>query len=101
MLVQFKALGITPAYLKDLASLGYDGLSNEDIVQMKVANIDKAYITEMKEAGYPNLTASQIAQFKLFKIDQRFIEKATNFNDGKKPSPDKLIQMKATMESPR
>jgi hypothetical protein len=122
-LIQFKAMGITPEYVKGIKASGVDEISQDDIVQLKAQNvtpdyirevrdmgfrekisastivklkifkINKEYVDQIKSAGYSDLPADKLVEFSIFKIDKAFIEKATQFV-GSKPTVEKLIQLR-------
>jgi len=96
-IVELKAQNITPAYIESCKKMGFKDLSMDNIIQMKIFNIDKAYVDQIKAAGYPDITLEEAIQFKIFKIDEEFIMKTTDYL-GKKPTPEKLVQLKVAGE---
>jgi hypothetical protein len=93
-IVELKAQNITPAYIESCKKMGFRDLSVDNIVQLRIFNIDKAYVDQIKAEGYPEITLEEIVQFKIFNIDKNFIKKTTEYL-GKKPTPQKLVEMKA------
>jgi hypothetical protein len=93
-IVELKAQNITPAYIESCKKMGFKDLSIDDIVQLKIFNIDKAYIDQIRAEGYPDITFENVVQFKIFNIDKDFIKKTTDYL-GSKPTPEKLVEMKA------
>lgn len=93
-IVELKAQNITPDYIESCKKMGFSDISIDNVVQLKIFNIDKAYVDQIKAEGYPDITLEEVVQFKIFNIDKAFIKKTTDYL-GKKPSPQKLVQMKA------
>jgi hypothetical protein len=92
--VELKAQNITPDYIELCKKMGFKDLSIDNIVQLKIFNIDKSYIDQIKAEGYPDITLEEAVQFKIFEIDKAFIKKTTDYL-GRKPTPEKLVEMKA------
>jgi hypothetical protein len=97
-IVELKAQNITPAFIESCKKMGFNDLSIDYIVQLRIFNIDKAYVDQIRAEGYPDITLDEIVQFKIFNIDKDFIKKTTDYL-GRKPTPGKLVEMKAVGEN--
>lgn len=51
---------ITPALVREYASLGYANLALRDLVELRVGNVDGTYIRAMSELGFDHLPAHQL-----------------------------------------
>jgi len=67
-LLTFRALGITSAYVADLASVGFSHLETRQYVTFKALKIDGAYVKYLQAHGFRNLTAREVISLKAQQI---------------------------------
>lgn len=100
--VAFKIFDVTPAYVREMASLGFDHLSAEkltetrihgatpeyiremraagndlsldDYIQSRIFNITPEFAAEMGRAGYPDVDRDMLVQFRIHGVTPQFIE---------------------------
>jgi hypothetical protein len=53
---------ITPALLREYATLGFPSLTIREAVQMRVGSIDANFVHSLRELGYANLSAREISE---------------------------------------
>jgi bla regulator protein blaR1 len=52
--------GVTAEYVRRLAELGYDGLSDAKLVALRTSGVSPSYVAALKEAGYEALSVSRL-----------------------------------------
>jgi hypothetical protein len=50
--VQMKAVGVTPDYVRELASAGFGNLESDDLIEARAVGVSAGYIRQMRAAGY-------------------------------------------------
>jgi hypothetical protein len=98
-IVEMKAVGVSPEYLRDLASSGYRGLDTDEIVQARALHIDGAYIRGMSDAGYRHLTIDQLVELKAVGVTPADVVRLRRSGHGL-PSVDDIVEMKAVGVEP-
>lgn len=93
-IVGLAALGVTPAYVGDLARSGHRNLSADDIQEARALGIDGAYIRGMAAAGYSGLSMDDLGQLKVAGITPKEAARYRQAGRGL-PSVDALISAKA------
>jgi hypothetical protein len=66
--VTFTALHITPAYVRELASMGYEHLSAHELTELKALHVDAEYIRRVQSHGYKHPTIQQLVELKALRI---------------------------------
>ncbi len=99
-IVEFAALGINPAYLRDLASLGFSHLDADDLVEAKAVGVTGSYARAMSSAGYGRLSLDRLVELKAVGVVAEDVARYRGAA-GKMPSLDKLVEMKALGVTPQ
>ncbi len=93
-LITFRALDITPDWVKELRDAGVSGLSGDQIVPLKALKVDERYLRDLASVGYAHLWAHELVTLKAMKIDSAYV-KYLNAHGFKNIPVEKLIEMKA------
>ena len=64
---------VTPAVIREYASLGYPNLSLREVVDLRVGNVDAAYITAMRDLGFDHMTARQLADLAVQDVTPKYV----------------------------
>lgn len=67
-LTAFKALGVTPAYVGALTRSGFGRLAPDAIVQLKALGVTPDYLGQLRAAGYAPFRADEVVQMKALGI---------------------------------
>ncbi|HSB08532.1 MAG TPA: hypothetical protein VLM38_03395 [Blastocatellia bacterium] len=80
-------------YLSAMKSMGYDNLSNEQLLRLALRDVTRAFVTEMRAAGYNTATVDQLIRMRNHNITASFVReiKAAGY-DGL--SVDQLVRMR-------
>jgi beta-lactamase regulating signal transducer with metallopeptidase domain len=79
--------GITPAYAKEMANLGFGRPSVGDLLQMKKQEITAQYLTTMRAAGLEPRSIDELVSYRLFNITPEFIAGMKAAGYGVVPAP--------------
>jgi hypothetical protein len=74
-----RAVGVSAAYVAELASAGVRNPSLGDLTAMRALGISAASIKRLRDAGYTGLTPSRIIELRAVRIKE--------FANGKSPPP--------------
>lgn len=90
--VQLKVVGVTPDYVRDLASAGFANLDADELVEARAVKVSPAYIREMRSAGF-NVDLETYAEMRAVGVTAAF---ANEFRKRglKIKDADQLIEMK-------
>jgi len=119
--VAFRIFGVDPAYVRDMASVGFDHLSADKLVETKIHGATPEYIRAQRAAGqdltlnqyiesrifritpefaqqratagYPDLSREQLLQMRIFHITPEFIRRAQKAAHGP-VSVNRLVEMR-------
>ncbi len=92
-LIQFAVHRVTPEFIRAMEALGYRGLSAQRLVQFRVHRVTSEFITALAELGYDDLSPSELVQFRVHGISPGFIrELAERGFDDL--APDELVRIK-------
>jgi beta-lactamase regulating signal transducer with metallopeptidase domain len=92
-IVEMKALGVTPAFVQELARLGYRNVKAHDITEAYAVGVREDYIRALAAAGYNRLSLAQITQLKTVGVTPADLEQYRRAAHGYL-DPDKLVQLK-------
>jgi len=67
-LTAFKALGVTPAYVDGLSRAGFGRIAPDAVVQMKALGVTPDYLAQLRGAGYAPLKGDEVVQMKAMGI---------------------------------
>ena len=81
-----------PAYVSDMARLGYRGLTTEDVWRFATFDITRDYATRFKSAGY-TLDADELIKTRIHGATPAFVEQVKQEGLGQPPIDD-LIKMR-------
>lgn len=76
--VEFRIFKVTPAYVRDMAAVGFRNLSADKLVETRIHGVTPEYIREMRAAG-EDLPLDDYIQARIFQVTPEFadeIEKA-------------------------
>ncbi|HXH52704.1 MAG TPA: M56 family metallopeptidase [Sphingomicrobium sp.] len=93
-IVAFAALGVSPAYLRELASAGYSRITADDLTAAKAIGVSGAYARSIAASGYGLLPVDRLIELKAVGVTASDIERYRRAL-GRLPSVDKLVAMKA------
>ena len=119
--VSFRIFGVDPAYVRDMASVGFDHLTADKLVETRIHGATPEYIREMRRsgedlpldkyiesrifqvtpefaaemgrAGYPNLGRDMLVQFKIQGVTPDFIAELKALGYTRIPAA-KLVEMR-------
>ncbi|MGZ4807946.1 MAG: hypothetical protein ACXV7D_01335 [Thermoanaerobaculia bacterium] len=64
---------ITPARVKEYASLGYPNLTLREIVDLRVGNVDATYIQSMRDLGFEKMSARKLADMAIQGVSPKYV----------------------------
>ena len=71
-LIAAAALGVTPAYVRDLRSEALVLASVEDAIACKALGVDGAYVRGLADAGYRKLAAEEVVGMKAMDVSPEY-----------------------------
>jgi hypothetical protein len=71
MYQQFRIFGVDPAYVRELAEVGFQDLSAEKLVETRIHGATPEYIREMRAAGN-DLSLNDYIQSRIFQVSPEF-----------------------------
>jgi hypothetical protein len=74
-LTSLRALGVTPAYIEELARAGQTQLDAKSVIELRALGVKGDYIRGMAAAGYPNLSPGMLAQMKALGITPALVRR--------------------------
>lgn len=92
-LVAFGALKITPEYIGSFSRAGYGDLDGEDLLQLKALEITPAYIAGFERVGYGRLPVEALLKLKALGVTPDFARSMAT--KGELPNLDRLVMLKA------
>jgi beta-lactamase regulating signal transducer with metallopeptidase domain len=69
-LIGMRAVGVTGAYIRELAEVGLTGLSARRMTDLRAHRIDAAYVRELRAAGFADLNADQLIRLRASGVDR-------------------------------
>jgi beta-lactamase regulating signal transducer with metallopeptidase domain len=72
-LIRLKQANVTAEYVRNLAALGYTNLPVRELASMGIHNVTPAYIQAIRAAGYTNLSAKEMTTFRIHDITPAYI----------------------------
>jgi hypothetical protein len=69
-----RAVGVTPEYIRSLASVGYSRLSADGLQELRALNVTAKYIQKLKSRGY-SLPIDKIVEMKAIGLEPDEIQK--------------------------
>jgi hypothetical protein len=121
MYEQFRIFGVDTAYVRDMASVGFQNLSAQKLVETRIHGATPEYIrrmraagddlpldeyiqsrifqvtpefaAEMKKAGYPDLDRDILTQFRIHGVNAAFVRELAEAGYTRVPA-QKLVEMK-------
>jgi hypothetical protein len=87
----FLMLDVTTAWVKEMKGLGVTELSTGKLMSLKALHVDPAYVRTMSAAGYPELRAGKLTEMKAVGVTPEKVQEAKSL--GFKPTEQELIQM--------
>jgi hypothetical protein len=76
---------VTPALIKEYASLGYPGLTLREVVDLRVGNVDAGYINAMRALGFDHMSAGQLADLAIQNVTPRYVREMRAIYPSLKP----------------
>jgi serine/threonine protein kinase len=64
--------GVSPAFIKDLQSLGYSQLSLEDVIKARMHGVDSNFIRELQSSGHKGLSLDELIKARQHGVDADF-----------------------------
>jgi len=84
---------VTPEYVREFQSLGYKGLSIENLVELRIGGVTPERIREYRALGYTNLAADKLSEAGIHGATPEFIRKVADAGYRDVPI-DTLIEMR-------
>jgi Zn-dependent protease with chaperone function len=73
-LAAMKESGLSHAYIKEMAASGYDKLSADALINFRWLGINPVFIKDMSKLGYSDLSANTLIDFRLYGITAPYIK---------------------------
>ncbi|MEO7750408.1 MAG: M56 family metallopeptidase, partial [Sphingomicrobium sp.] len=89
-----KAVGVTPAYIRELSAAGFSRLDKDDLVEAAALNLRADYVRGLASVGYGNLTLEQYSELKAVGVTPEYVRSLQRSGFGS-PRVDKVIEMRA------
>jgi beta-lactamase regulating signal transducer with metallopeptidase domain len=70
-LVALRIHGVTPRFVRELGSLGYRNLSVDELTTMRIHGVTPAYIREISGGGYQGLSVDQLVNMRIHGVRLR------------------------------
>lgn len=96
MLIKLRAYGITPEYISDIRSAGYD-YSAEDLVRLKSYGVRADFLRDVTKAGY-KLSAEEAVKLHSYGVNAEYVRGVSE--PGRLLSVDDLVKLKTYGVSP-
>jgi hypothetical protein len=71
--IKFRIFNVTPDYIREMRSLGYDDLSASKLVETKIHKVTPDYIRKMRAAGW-NLSLNKYVENRIHGVTPEFAE---------------------------
>jgi len=97
-LVETRIHGATPDYIREQRAAGAD-LSLDQYIESRIFQITPEFRAEMKNAGYPNLDRDVLLQFRIHGVTPEYIEELRKLGYAHIPA-QKLVEMRIHDVSP-
>lgn len=78
--------GITPALVKEYASLGYPYLRLRELVDLRVGNVDGDYIKALRDLGFDRMSARQLVDMAIQGVTPKYVREMRAVLPSLKPS---------------
>ena len=73
-LVSFKALGVTPEYIRSFEAMGYKHIDADEITGLKAQDISPEYIKSFESAGFKNVSLEDVVGAKATGVTPEYIK---------------------------
>lgn len=93
-ILAFAALGVEPAYIRELAAAGYRDLDPDDIAGARAVGVDAAYVRAMAAAGYRGVPLDELIGMKAVGVTPAEVARYRRAGRGL-PSVDQMTAIKA------
>jgi hypothetical protein len=91
-LIETRIHGATPDYIRKEQATGYK-LSLDDHIQSRIFNLSPAFAAELGRAGYPDLDRDMLMQFRIHGVTPQFIAELGDLGYSRVPA-QKLVEMR-------
>ncbi|QNM83205.1 M56 family metallopeptidase [Sphingomonas sabuli] len=98
-IVSLKAVGVSPAFIQELARLGYRAVDADDIAGAYAVGVREDYVRDLAAAGYGRLTMDQLTELKAVGVTAQDIRRFRGAGY-KNLDVDTLVELKALGVSP-
>jgi hypothetical protein len=92
-LMELAAFDISRTFVHDLESLGYHGLSLDDLLKFRIHGVSIAYIRDFQNAGYRSLSAEDLVHMRIHGVGIEFVHALEAYGYHRVPVED-LIHMR-------
>lgn len=72
-LVQLRQAGVTPAFVRDLARLGYGNLTAEDLSSLRNNGVEIQLVEALTESGYDRVSVEDLIRLRQSGVDAKFV----------------------------
>ena len=93
-LIPLVALGVSPAYIRELAAAGQRNLGVDELTEAKALGIRGDYVRSLAGAGYGNLSIEQLGELRAIGVTAADIQRFRRAGH-KRLSVDDLVELKA------
>lgn len=84
--------GITPGYVRDLASVGYRGLEAGEIIRLHNHAVTARFVSELRGLGYGGISPDEVIRLRNHAIDAAFVRQA-NQRSGTRLEVEELVRL--------
>jgi beta-lactamase regulating signal transducer with metallopeptidase domain len=98
-LVEFRIHGVSPEEVRDLASIGIEGLTPDRLVEFRIHGVDAELVRALAAAGYENIPAEKLVELKIHGATPEFAREMAELGYSS-ASLDKLVEFRIHGVSP-
>ena len=84
---------VSGAQARELAALGYRGLTHRQLMSMAIHRVTPDYIRAMAAAGYRGLSPDQLVSMRIHRVTPEFVGEMQALSQGR-PSAEQLVAMR-------
>lgn len=83
---------VSIAYIREMAALGIHATKLDQLISMRIHGVSVEYVKELKNAGFNSLTPDKLVSMRIHGVTTEFVRDLKNM--GYDPSPDQLVSMR-------
>lgn len=98
-LMQLALFDVSPAFVRELGQLGYSKLPLDRLVQFRIHEVSPAFIRGLNDVGYRDVPAERLVQFRIHGVKPELIQSLKELGLAK-PDPEDLVKLQIHGASP-